>query len=240
MSPKPPIVFRRIGQPAPPPKGGAPAKKPITPLEQTILHNNGGKLDVLPVPEKAEDAFIFQAQKMAQVEHLMFQGIRTPHLIAQATNITEQAAEKYVKAVIARWQTTGGDVDMKTQRGEALRYMDFLQNQLWTQFQAAKKIVDDNNKLAADKKDYRAIGSAQARMLNLNNQIIALNQQRNQIYGLTPQAIQQMLVLGGNEDAEVLTRMRKQEGMKQLAAKFASILDRNRGAKVIEGRVIEG
>lgn len=246
MSPKKP-VFKRTGTPEiVEVMRNGPVAKPITDLERTILDNSGGKLDILEVSDQpigGQLAIEIQAQKLAQVEHLMFQGIRTPHLIAQAIDIGEGLAEQYTKAVLARWQTIGGEVDMKAQRGEALAYMDFLQNQLWSQFTAAKKIVDDQNKIPTERpegdkratRNYGAISSAQAKMLNLNAQIIALNAQRTQLYGLTPQAINTMLILGGNEDHEVLVRMRKQEGMKDLAAKLGAILL----AKKVKGKVID-
>ena len=235
------LVFKRLGEPdlsePPPKKIGMRPYREISELEKTILANTGGKLEILEAPEKpeiGEEQIVFQARQLAQVEHLMYQGVRSPHLIAQALKITEKTAEKYVKAVLARWQVIGSDVDMKAQRGEALGYMDFLQNQLWTQFTGAKNIADKQAALPASERDNVAIGRARALMLNLNNQIITLNAQRNQLYGLTPQAIQQMLILGGNEDHEVLVRMRKQQGMKELASKLGTILLRQRQANAIE------
>lgn len=238
------LNLRRLGDPdldESKPKKGPPPAQAVTPLEETIIAESGGTLQVLDIPEvfpPEMEAIEIQAQKLAQVEHLMLQGIRTPHLIAQATSITEPLAEKYVKAVLARWQALGGEVDMKAQRGEALVYMDLLTNTLWSQFQAAKKLVDEQMKLPLErpdgddrpKRDMRIVGANQARMLNLNTQIIALNTQRHQLYGLTPQAVNQMLVIGGDGDAEVLTRLRKQQGVKELLGKLGGILLKNRQA----------
>lgn len=229
------LVLKRRVEPVEeeaPKKLGAPPKKPITDLEKTILKQSGGKIEVMEVPDKPlpdQELFEFQAQQMTAVENLMFKGIRTPHLIAQALSITEHVAAKYVKAVLARWSTLGSEVDIKTQRGEALGYMDFLQNQLWTQYMSAKNFVDLEMKKKKEERDLRGMSSSRQLMLQLNNQIISLNQQRNQIYGLTPQAIQQMLVLGGGgEDYEVLTRMKKQQGIKELLMKMGNILAEKR------------
>lgn len=240
MLPKKPLVLRRIGAPEieePKKKIGKPPLLPLSDIEKTVLANNGGVIEVLEMPEKPdphEEAIVFTAQKLAQVEHIMYQGIRSPHLIAQAANLTEIQAEKYIKAVIARWQTIGSESDMKAQRGEALGYLDFLQNQLWTQFTGAKKIVDEQMAKPEADRDKNAIGRARGLMLNLNNQIIALNTQRTQLYGLTPQAINQMLILGGTEDHEVLVRMRKQQGLKDLLGKLGGILQKQKQAKAIE------
>lgn len=218
---------------------GAPPKKEITELEKTILKNSGGKVDILEVPDAPlpeQELFEFQAQQMTAVENLMFKGIRTPHLIAQALSLTEHVAAKYVKAVLARWATLGGEVDIKTQRGEALGYMDFLQNQLWTQYTAAKNFVDTESKRPKDERNDRAISSNRSLMLQLNNQLITLNAQRQQIYGLTPQAIQQMLVLGGGgEEYEVLTRMKKQQGIKDLLMKLGGIIGEKRRQHAMQG-----
>ena len=236
--PKKKISFKRIGEPVieeAPKKVGAPPKKTITELEKTLIEKNGGEFQTLEVPEKplpTQELFEFQAQQMTQVENLMYQGLRSPHLIAQAAKMSEHLAERYIKAVLARWQTLGSEVDLKTQRGEALGYLDFLQNQLWTQFSAAKNILDAENRKPVAERDLRAMGSARAQMMNLNPQILALNTQRNQLYGLTPQAIQQMLIMGGNDEHEVLIRMRKQHAVKDFAAKFgAYILQRQQQEK---------
>lgn len=227
------LVLKKRVEPAEPPKKvGAPPKKEITELEKTILKASGGKVDVLPVPDKPlpeQELFEFQAQQMTAVENLMFKGIRTPHLIAQALSLKEHEASKYVKAVLARWSTLGSEVDIKQQRGEALGYMDFLQNQLWTQYTAAKNFVDLESKKPKAERDERNVSLNKQLMLTLNSQLITLANQRQQIYGLTPQAIQQMLVLGGGgEDYEVLTRMKKQQGIKELLMKLGGIIGEKR------------
>jgi hypothetical protein len=187
-----------------------------------------------PLPN--QELFEFQAQQMTAVENLMFKGIRTPHLIAEALKIKEHVAAKYVKAVLARWATLGSEVDIKTQRGEALGYMDFLQNQLWTQYMTAKNFVDTETKKPKDQRDERQITNNKQLMLTLNSQLITLASQRQQIYGLTPQAIQQMLVLGGGgEDYEVLTRMKKQQGIKELLMKLGNIIGEKRRLAQMQG-----
>lgn len=231
---------KRTDPPEPPKKVGAPPKKEITDLEKTILKQSGGKVEVLEVPENPlpeQELFEFQAQQMTAVENLMFKGLRTPHLIAEALKLKEHVAAKYVKAVIARWATLGSEVDIKTQRGEALGYMDFMQNQLWTQYMTAKNFVDTESRKPKDQRDERQITNNKQLMLTLNSQLITLAAQRQQIYGLTPQAIQQMLVLGGGgEEYEVLTRMKKQQGLKEILVKLGGIIaEKKRQRALMQG-----
>jgi hypothetical protein len=198
---------------------------------------------------KGQLAVEFDAMKMTQVENLMFQGIRSPHLIAQALSnaaftMSEDRASKYVLSVLARWQVQGAEVDIKQQRGEALGYLDLLQQTLWTQLKQHQAFIKAEDQRAATRLDYKrnelGVSRAMAQIGNLNGQLIALNTQRNQLYGLSTQTIQQMLVLdNGHEQSEVMKRIRTQNGVKEILGKFANLIEQHRIKRLSQNAIIE-
>jgi hypothetical protein len=222
------LSLKKFGTPEPEGKPTGRPSKDVTPLERKILEENGDALDVLPAPhlEPGAESIEMQSQQITQVEDLMFKGIRTPHLIAQAIKIPEDLAQKYIKAVYARWATLGGHVDVKAQRGEALAYLDLLQQNLWTELSAAKKRVRVQEAQPADKRDRGELAEARRSVKELLAQITQLNTQRTQLYGLTPNVINSIVVMGGSEDYEVLTRIREHGEAKQVLSKLGNFLER--------------
>lgn len=209
--------------PRPPAKKGlrkiairGPLRNVPTALESAMLKRNDGVVEVpyttsQPTPDQL--SYEWEQQKIAATEQVMYQGVRTPRLVAKLLSIEEDQAERYIRCVIARWQTLGDETDLRQQRGECLAYLDHLQNQLWVQIKKAKL-----------KK------GGESEVLSLNSQLLALFQQRQQLYGLNPQTIQQILSVGDTDSHHVLQAIKKQSAVRDVAAKFAAILKRNREA----------
>lgn len=225
-------------------KKGKKKEVALSPLEKTILRDKDGEIDVLDIPAGLladKDKIHITVAKVTSCEHIMFQGIRSPHLIAQAMSITVKDAERLVEAVYTKWAISGGKTDVKQQRGEALEYLDYLQAELWGQLKGARQVIKKEENKGKDG-SASLIARQQALIVSLNAQIISLNTQRTQLTGLTPQVVNNLVMMShgdGEENYEVLKRIKQQKTHRNILLHMADVLREQRMLR-LNSTVIEG
>lgn len=190
------------------------AGRTITPLERGLLRKNNGRVQVPLVERRDEDTRATWEHKMvAKVEAIMFQGFRTPHLIADLAKISIPEAKKYIRAVEAQWSVLGSTVDPRSARGEALANLDHIISQTWLRYNEAKK--------NAEKKDNKG---AHYRADALLRDLTALQRQKMELNGIGAHTANSLLMAGGEADHPVLQAIRKQEKLVGVAAKLGHML----------------
>lgn len=190
------------------------AGKAITPLERGLLRKNNGRVEV-PLVERRDDdtRAVWEHKMVAKVEAIMFQGFRTPHLIAELAKISVPEAKKYIRAVEAQWSVLGSSVDPRSARGEALANLEHLISQTWLRYNEAKKDANKKNNKGAH---YRADA--------LLRDLTSLQRQKMELNGIGAHTANSLLIAGGEADHPVLQAIRKQEKLVGVAAKFGHML----------------
>lgn len=190
------------------------AGRKITPFEKGLLRKSNGRVEV-PLVERREDDTrnTWEHKMVAKVEAIMFQGFRTPHLIADLAKISLPEAKKHIRAVEAQWSVLGSSVDPRSARGEALANLDHIISQTWLRYNEAKKeALKKNNKGA----HYRADA--------LLRDLTSLQRQKMELNGIGAHTANSLLIAGGEADHPVLQAIRRQEKLVGVAAKFGHML----------------
>lgn len=149
----------------------------------------------------------FDEQQVARLEALMLKGVKDPKKLMALLSIPDlRVFNVYLRRVHARWEITGSDGAMKRFRGEALHKLDMIESELWV---TAGKTNDERTNVVC------------------MQQLMALNKQRQEIVGLSPEVIQKIVCVQ-DEGNEVLARVNKQAKMVEMLSRFSELL--------IEGR----
>lgn len=91
------------------------------------------KLPPPPTHHSQQEAQLHAEQQCARVEILMLKGIRDETQIKELLGIdTMVATRKLIARVHARWEITAGHLDIKKSRGQAVKTLELIEQELWS------------------------------------------------------------------------------------------------------------
>ena len=185
-----------------PSKGGRNARVSV-PKSNSALPNTP-KSVALPIDPTRDERPLIEEQNIARVEILMLKGVRDRRQLGQMLGIDSRAISRLMDKVLARWEITGGGMDIARHRGEAIRKLDQLESGLW---ETLDTTPDVRAKIATAKTLVDVIGKA-AEMRGINK----------------TQAEHPNVGAKHNLMAEI----EQKKAVQKIALKFQEILDRKR------------
>ena len=146
-----------------------------------------------------EDRTLLDEQQVARVELLMMKGIRAKHQLSALLDIDRRSIDRYIERVIARWELLGASQDHARHRGEALSRLDLIESELWSRF---SNEGDQNKSLSALR------------------YLLELQQQRNELQGLTPKVIERIAITGEAAGTQFSKKVSSHERLSIMAARM--------------------
>ena len=154
---------------------------------------------------------LYEEQQVARTEIVMLHGERDAGVIARRLKISPKAAFNYVERVLARWEIVGSERNIRRMRGEALQRLDAMEREVWEQYGDLGR---------------RGFGGKVA-CLNI---ALKIHELRNQMNGLTAEAIDAMPDHPNENSSIVQARMEKQERLAKLGRTVLRILSEETAA----------
>ena len=172
-----------------------------------------------PTADKLTEQALYDEQQVARVETLMLKGVRQRHHLMAALKIaTTKTIDRYIDRVLARWEVMGSNKDLSKHRGEAIARLDKVEETLWSKQKGATGAIAT---------------------VALMRAVLLVNQQRLEILGLTPKAIEN---LGEqSEDGVKLAQdLKTQQRIQQVAARMIQLIEeQKKQPPMIEGQVLK-
>lgn len=167
-----------------------------------------------PIYDRSENLNEYDEQQVARVELLMMKGIRSKAQLKVMLDIKNGATlERYIKRVYARWEVFGSTREYSRHRGEGLARIDLLESEMWSKY--SNLDIKASPQIA----------------LNYLSAISRLQQQRNDMLGLTPKVIAH--ITAGEDAGSEFSRMSfKHEALTKLVARMNEVIEQR--AKVLE------
>lgn len=191
------------------------------------LKDKGHFLDKIKPPppptydKVAGETALHQEQQVLRCEILMVKGVRQPTQLMQLLDVSNYELTNIVARVHARWELMGTRTRHNSFRGEGLVRLDLVEQKLWSEIEkieaSSKPETDTMGKIISK-------GSPRKHSLIFQGlkHITEVQQQRNQLAGLTPKALEQIalqMAFGDTEEEDAFAVAKEDKIKTQAAAK---------------------
>jgi len=158
-----------------------------------------------------ETGLLRDEQQVARVEMLMTRGVRDKRQLMRHLEVDDpRQMERYIQRVHARWELFGQTQNLARHRGEGLERLYLIERTLWARIQ--QRGPDGTT---ASLEDYLRFADA----------VLELQKQRNELLGLTPEAIER---LNTSEPTINFSRNKAaHEHMAMVAARILELIEEN-------------
>jgi len=162
-------------------------------------------------PPGPETGLLRDEQQVARVEMLMTRGVRDKRQLMRHLEVDDpRQMERYIQRVHARWELFGQTQILARHRGEGLERLYLIERTLWARIQ--QRGPDGTT---ASLEDYLRFADA----------VLELQKQRNELLGLTPEAIER---LNTSEPTINFSRNKAaHEHMAMVAARILELIEEN-------------
>lgn len=185
-----------------------------------------------PVYNTQEERGLYEEQQVARTELLMLKGVRDRRQLMVLLDIdNDRTMDRFINRVYARWEVIGSTTDYARHRGEGLKRLDTIEQELWSKLQE-----EDNQVRTLSGTDLRNQTVILKTLLDVHGQ-------RTTLLGLTPKVIERIGDVDLKDMKELDTRHANTALLGKVAQRMLEIVAENTKPKpapaMIEGHASE-